>query len=430
MSNQIKFTLVLFLAFISCQRFLLPQLYALSPLIALVFFLITKLRDDKSDITFLILALLMCVDNGGDVYLETPAVIRYIVYFCIIALLIPKNEINKKGILPLIALYFIVTFQMLFNLETLRISTLFENLIQLGLLTIFVLRKNYNIYENINIRLILTFIVTYVVFDAINYLTLYEPAIGYMNYNSTKAILVLPFLYLLINKKIFYSLLFLGPLTLVLIANGTRFIPVMFVSTLGIILLKNFINSKNSSKIVSALLVYSISYIFISETEYYKFEASKVTNFFYQIATNFSYDILRQLEPVRMDENKLFFSRSFYEILFGSGLGSGLLDKNNIFSYISYEQYAFTRLEIDSGIFHGLHDFWTDIGLRFGLLFVVFTIGITLKNILKYQELSCVYWAMGLIILMCAFYSTAGVLLISIIYGLAMHSSQSSKNKK
>jgi len=409
------------LAGLSCQRFLLPEIYALSPFIVLGFYWMHKIRSDKSDPTYLLIAMLMCVDNGGDIYAETPVVIRYLIYVSLMWIIIPRERVKKSGVLFLLSLYFIMTFQMLFGIDTIRMLTINENIIQLSIFSIFVLTVNFKIYGDFDTKLIVCFLMIYLLFESLNYIFFYEAAMGYMNYNSTKALLVLPFLYFLKTNKLLLTILSSMPTTMVLIANGTRFIPVMFVMTLVLILFKKFLNLKFTNKIMLLILNYFLGEILFWYSDKYELEASKVTNFFYQVATNFSIDVLRILEPVRMDENYIFFSRSVYEILFGSGLGSGLWDKNNTFGYIDYSQYAFSRMEIDSHIYHGLHDFWTDIGLRFGMLFVSIIVLMTIKNIWKYEGIKGAYWAMCLILLFCSFYSTAGVLLISIIYGLAMY---------
>ena len=124
-------------------------------------------------------------------------------------------------------------------------------------------------------------------------------------------------------------------------------------------------------------------------------------------------DRYEALDLVRFRENQLFFSRPLYEVIFGSGLGSGLADTQGLLGFVGYFDTAFTVEELNNSVYFNLHDFWTDFGLRFGLITVVFiTYLVSIKQILFGQKICGILFG---ILLFNAFFSTAGMIFTALI---------------
>ena len=78
-------------------------------------------------------------------------------------------------------------------------------------------------------------------------------------------------------------------------------------------------------------------------------------------------DIFKLLDPVRFYESLLFFEQDVRRLIFGSGFGAGLIDTKGYFSFVAYDDTAFSRKELQSNMYYNFHDVWVDIGTRFGL---------------------------------------------------------------
>jgi hypothetical protein len=102
-------------------------------------------------------------------------------------------------------------------------------------------------------------------------------------------------------------------------------------------------------------------------------------------------------------------------LLFGSGLGSGLVDSLGVLSYVPIDaQYAFTAEEIAAGVFFNLHDFWIDFGLRFGLVSVGAIFYLVVLRQMRSGRFAVGVW-FGLLLLNTTF-ATSGLLLMAVMY--------------
>lgn len=86
-----KKSLVIFFSFLtgffSVQRFFLAEIYHIFPVIYVLLAVLFLCIKEKTYFTlFSLISLLTSIDNGGDIYNETPALVRYFSYLlCMIA---------------------------------------------------------------------------------------------------------------------------------------------------------------------------------------------------------------------------------------------------------------------------------------------------------------------------------------------------------
>ena len=126
---------------------------------------------------------------------------------------------------------------------------------------------------------------------------------------------------------------------------------------------------------------------------------------------------LQLIDPWRFGELQLLFDRNLFSIMFGEGFGSGVFDTKGYLVFADFGQTAYSDKELISGIFYNMHDLWTDYGLRFGLLFITVFLYDVIKNIIFSKNGLKTFYAMLILILsLCAFFSTAGIILISVFY--------------
>jgi O-antigen ligase len=104
-------------------------------------------------------------------------------------------------------------------------------------------------------------------------------------------------------------------------------------------------------------------------------------------------------------------------MIFGNGLGASYFDNNNTFDFVGKHDFAFSEEELESRRFYNFHDIWSDVGFRIGLapLALLF-----IWLIRKYWKLSSrddesFIPLFCIVLLFCAFFSTAGIIFIFII---------------
>jgi hypothetical protein len=172
---------------------------------------------------------------------------------------------------------------------------------------------------------------------------------------------------------------------------GTRMISLSIVALLGAALVVTLIKNRNGRGILASLfallILTNINIIeTISNTELVQFKALA---FIVQIQQKFDISdislMLTVLDPVRFAEHQLFFDRPISEVIFGSGLGSGIYDTHGALAFVTFDQTAFSEKEIISSTFYNLHDFWIDFGLRFGLLPLAYIIYRTILREMLYN---------------------------------------------
>jgi hypothetical protein len=139
---------------------------------------------------------------------------------------------------------------------------------------------------------------------------------------------------------------------------------------------------------------------------------------------------LKSLDIVRFTENQLFFSRPMFEVIFGSGLGSGIVDTQGLLGFVEYNDTAYSVEELNNSVYFGLHDYWTDLGLRFGFITAVYILYLVSIKQMLIGRLVCGI-LFGLLLLN-TFFATTGLIFTALIikfYPIGMHSMQSNKER-
>ena len=151
-----------------------------------------------------------------------------------------------------------------------------------------------------------------------------------------------------------------------------------------------------------------------------EFPYTKIIGMIYEYKLSIGENLLflfKLLDPIRFFENISFFNQDVFSILFGNGLGTGIHDSDKILTSLTNEYNVYSQSEIDSGIFYDLHDFHTDIGVRFGLILLLTIIFSLIKNIFlnKKNYISSTPYFLLLFFLPLVFFSTSGKILLLII---------------
>ncbi|WP_271783953.1 hypothetical protein [Aquimarina algiphila] len=227
----------------------------------------------------------------------------------------------------------------------------------------------------------------------------------YLSYDSGKVLIVFPLVFYFIEKKYEKLLLVFPFIFLVLLFYGSRMILVALIIGVLLYLISN--NKKSIMKFVLGGIICFFTIRYLSNAYEDIFQANRMTALIYDIV---NFNSISNLDPVRFSEAKLFFSQPFYNILFGNGLGTGLFDSNGLLSFVKPDEAAFTREELKSRIFYNFHDIYTDVGLRFGLIFLFVAYFYIIKG---FPKKNVGFFSVMLFIIMTStFYSMKGLLLV------------------
>jgi hypothetical protein len=405
--------LILGASVLSSQRILLPELSSVTSLLFISLYIYFFNRDRASANAFCLMALFTCVDNGGGTYTETPAFIRYFCYGAsILPFLANRFDLKKLGFFfILVAFYLFIT---LLNQNQFDNTTLFRDILLLTLFGLVFCSVKAGTYK-INMILLVLMIGSYLLFELINFF-LYEPAKDYLNYNSTKALIVIvPFyLFSLMKRKpviLYVTILFTLFTLFILTLYVTRMILVFYILVLGAWFISNNNKIKNSLIVTLIFLI-----LFITGFGTFDFEKIKLVHSFSNaFEGGIKLDSIKLLDPVRYYESKAFFETGF-GLLVGNGLGSGYLDNKGYFSFIQVYDTAFSLKELQSGYFYNFHDFWVDIGFRFGLVFLLIIYVPLLIGLKSKQNETKLYSSILIILMSCSFYSTGGIIMSAMFY--------------
>jgi len=373
------------------QRFTLDVAAPLVCLVPLLLSLLAALAQARGvAASCLLLALAFSVDNGGNAYPETPAVIRYVIYAGVYVVLVMSGSGGRVKVQSLVAACLLVAGICAGTLLNLSDGTdifngvaLRRDVIVLAVMAVFLFARST---LDLDLELVFAGTLGYLLGEVGNILFFYELGNDYLSYNSLKSIAVFPALYALLNGQSRIWQVFLAVITLLVVFYyGTRMIT---LSLLLLVILVPVVRSMRKGTfgiyvamfLIGALLVaVDISSILGIDA----IERIKALSFFLILIENFDpsdmFAMVSALDPVRFAEYQLFFSRPPAEVLIGSGLGSGIADSNGVLAFVSYDQTAFSTEEIRTSTYFNLHDFWIDYGLRFGLvpvLLVMFSLSV------------------------------------------------------
>lgn len=412
--------LVLYLsALVASQRIHLSWLSAIICLIpvGMAFFV----RTDKAQRnTLLIAAVFMSVDLGGEVYPETPAVIRYGIYLYILWLMAVDVGLYMRRLIVALLCITVPFALMLINSDTISLQTLWRDLLLLSLLVIVSCsgQKTLSRYEldYEHLAIIITVFLLGEVFNILSGATLEGE---YLSYTSLKSLVVFPAFYLLSRGK-YYSGIVASAVTFwVLLYYAARMISLTFLLVLmGLLTHKIFQNRRYAARILilSSLIIVIVITSINSDFLYNKMEGSRFGSMFITVIENMdSNELLRLVDPVRYEELQLFFDRPLFEIIFGSGLGVGIADHEGLLDFLPYENTAFSAEEMDSRVFHEFHDMPIDICLRLGLWPLFIVLWHVMHHIYSTEPRIALLSQLLFVLLFCAFFSSAGLISIALI---------------
>lgn len=410
-TSFVKFFLF-FVSFIGAQRFLLAPLDVLIcfvPLLMAVFYFNKiELRN-----TLIFFALFISVDNSPEELTITSGVLRYTIYLFALFIIYRIRYYNPKSVFIFFISLFLFGSITVFNYRNIHIDTLIRDLF-IVVLAFPILCSDFRAKFEINFSILNQLIVVYILSEVIN--VFLRPKLGfstadYLSYISTKSFVVLPSFYYLIKGKSKIAIPLILLTIFVLVAYGTRMIILTYV--LGLILYFITIGILKFRLFVFALIIfYGIFYI--SNVLNIDFAGFKATGVFVQLFQDGNLgEKFLLIDPVRYYETKLFFERSLFEICFGNGFGSGLIDVKNELNFVKVTDTAFSLQELNQGKFYNLHDTWIDLGLRFGFVSIISIYILIFRWMFFLQNMNIKFIGFAMLVLFsCATYSTQGLILI------------------
>ena len=417
---EVKYLLLFSLGYLSVQRFLLSELYAFFCLIPLVYFCVTFVYSRRIAYSSVVLALLMSVDNGGEVYTETLSIFRYAIWVCaLFSIIYPAKYFYKTVIYYVILLIPLLTLTLI-NVELVHFPSLLRDIF-LCVVIFFVVTKSQKslmkVQNHFSLRPILFFMIGVLIGEVYNAF-LYDPT-EYSNYDSLKSFIVFPSLYFLLNKKYFVGLICVLLTLFVMVAFVSRMIFFAYFIALLVILFRLIFSSNFTLHAVYGVILGAFLFLGISSALDYLQDSTKITSLFFMVSDNFSgslVDVMQLVDRVRYYELLMIFDSSWYAWLFGNGLGTGFIDSKNYFDFLGWHApAAFSDEELRSGFFYSFHDVWTDVGYRFGLLPILGLMTWLLMDRFHQNRDTVSMRLTVFILLLCSFWTVSGVLLIGIL---------------
>ena len=410
-------------AILGAQRYIFPMVSAHVCVLPLLCGLLGRKFPAVTRNTFILIALFLTVDNGGGTYFETEAWLRYVIYVAVIWDIVSGTVISKK---KLVVFFLVLIYPILLTLlyyNSIDIVTLIRDLEFTFLLIFMLCRSSKSGHILLDEASLLKFFSCYIAAELINIILFFNIIdYGYLNYSSVKSFIVFPSLYFLAHSRFFPAAALVLATFVILVAYGTRMILLTYLLSLAIfILFKIRLDKTFYATIIGLFILFSIVIVWFKQEP--NLMQYKAIAYLVKIDLNESVaETIRSFDPVRYEETKLFFDRGFFEILFGDGFGSGIEAKSGEFDFVRYGSSAFTDQELDSNFYYNLHDTWIDLGLRFGLLFIVAFYGYFVSKVGSAKPLDSVYGMLLIVLFSCASFSAAGLILIAYFFLLISRS--------
>jgi hypothetical protein len=408
--------LILYLSsFFAAQRFLLYPVNAylcfIPFLLALIYFNDAIFRN-----TLLTLSLFITVDNAQEDLAITFGALRYSIYILSIYSLYKTKYFDSKSIFVFALIIIFYLLNTLLHLNYLDWATFNRDIILLFLVFPIICSDSKKSKFLIDFYLLSSLILVFLFSELTN---LYiRPLMNfdssdYLSYNSSKSLIIVPSIFYLINKNYLFGLTAIIITIVILVAYSTRMIIITYVITMFL-----FFLSKVNFKNLLFIFVIVTLLIFILNISNFHLEQFKATGVFIQLFTQGDvFEKLLIIDPVRFYETKLFFNRNLFSILFGDGLGSGLIDSNNELNFVKLSDTAFSLRELSTGRYYNLHDTWIDLGLRFGFL-VIILIYVHAFRLVFFGKSKIIQSIAAILIVLfsCATYSTQGLIICSFLF--------------
>lgn len=421
-ANRIELILLFITAFLSAQRYLLPDIYHYACLIPLIAGIYLYKESKILSNTFIFIALFTCVDIGGssgDVvpFNESSSFIRYLIYLVIITSIALNAKINFKKTYTILLLLFFPLFSTIANIfdsqTFINLSILRSDILVCFLILILFSNENKKVFK-LNFHLIYIFFLIFGFFEIINFISFFNYEENYMNFQSTKSLILYPVFYSIVYLKSgFLKIFWIALSLLILIGYVTRMIFISMLLCLFLLLISKIISGKVKFKralLFIVLFIILISFFLprIQDLEYIKMISTLSTI----IGSDNFFESLQLVDPWRYGELQILFDRDLFSIIFGEGFGAGIYDYNNYLYFANFDQTAYSDKELITGIFYNMHDFWSDFGLRFGLLNISIFLFYLISKIIISQNKNMVFGCtISLVLTLCAFFSVSGIIM-------------------
>jgi len=359
------------MGFIGAQRFYLNGIYSFTCLLCFLLSFFYYRKNNQVFYSLLFISIFLSVDYGGKLFNVTPVFLRYsIILTAIIAMIRTCNFYTKK----LLIVFGLTSFFLLLTILNQRFVSFPYLQRDILIIVLFSVVFMGNDKFNMDLKLICITICGYCISEYLNIILFHNYFTdGYLNLDSTKSILLLPMVIFLVTNRVLYTFLYLAFIVPIFLVYGTR----MLFFSISIIFLTALIKLTTLKRFMIYVANFLLLITIIFEQINKKSDDSNIKNYrlisslFESSENDGFFTFIKALDPIRYDENIMFFERDLFSVIFGSGLGSGIYDENNRFRNISSLQPAFPKEELDSNIFYGFHDIWTDVGIRFGIISVL-----------------------------------------------------------
>lgn len=421
------FFFCLMMGFISAQRFFLSDISALVCLIILTIPLAFGFHR-KEYFTLLFLAIVSIIDLGGEVYTETPSSVKYLIYFLLILFTtyVCTYRIEKLHKYLLLFLSFVVINTFL-HPDKLDGYTFARDIITVFLILIVAFSYNVKKFSNLNDQYILAFSLGIVISEVINIFASYTVISGdYLNYSSFKFLAFFPVIYFICYKRYYIAALF-APLSFAVVGVYASRMLLLTGILISLILLLSGLRYYFWRTLFLTILLIGIIFVSLNALDI-NFEAYRIFSIFYALGDfqDFATAALF-LDPVRYAENSVFFGQNIFLLMFGNGLGTGMLDVTGVFAFIPDDGAAFSPRELSESHYFRLHDSWTWIGFRFGLLAYLLFVFWGVKGCLNKDAETALFASTMLLALFNATFSIGGLIACAVLalhYKLAMHNAK------
>lgn len=409
-ANSLYLRVALYFAgLLVAQRFTLPTLSAYACLIPLLLLAVPSVRA-RYAFTVSLVALLASVDLGGEVYAETPGVLRYLLYAVLAAFVLGgKWRFGHRRIVVVILYLGLLVINTIIHPHALDGYSFSRDLITLSLGCAVYLQSRSEVVQPLDYGLLVWFCTGVIASELLNIVFFYQLSSGeYLNYSSAKFLVITPCMYFLLNRKYIYAVA-IGALTLLALTNyASRMLMLTFFGVLMITLLRDLFEFiKLSTALFMAALV-AVVYM-VLENSVIDLDAFRALTAITTLLSAWDIDVLRLMDPVRFVENSIFFGQDAYSLLFGNGLGSGIFDSHGEFVFVPDDGAAFSSKELSESHFFRLHDSWTWFGYRLGLLPYLLFVVWAVKGSLSRQPRIAMAATMMLLAMLNSTFSVGGL---------------------
>lgn len=400
---------------IAAQRFTMPLLSSYSMLVPFFIAFLWFRSDTKLSNTLLLIALFFSIDHQVANFAVTPTPLRHLLYVAIFLSFLRDYKFTVKRLsycVGILFFYFINTAIFWDNVDS---NQLIRD-VQILLLVIIFLTRTNGRYE-IDIPFASLCILFFMLSELLNFFTFRDYwLIDYMSYDSTKYLIIVPSINLLIKGRAVPFFVVAIVTTIILIGYTSRTLMICYLSAITTAFLFIIIRNKKQKilllfvGLVTALMLISFSNV---GNELKNIKALSAFSKLSQFKELPIASALQDLDSTRFAEIKLLLDLPFYNIAFGKGFGSGIFDEQGYLDFVEVNDTAFSAKEIQNSYYFNFHDVWVDIGLRFGLLpLSLMLLGLMMLFRRSYANVKITAF-MALVGLFSAFYSVAGVISIA-----------------